>query len=159
MIKTTTALGALALALALSAVPALAKTPAAAAPATPGLAMTPQDLVTLKRVAGPAVSPDEQSVIYQQTDTDPVTYKRTTGLWQVSTKGGVPARIADLGDANEASPAFSPDGQRLYFISGKSGSDQLWLLDLAAPGAAPAQASAFKTDVAGFAVEIGRAHV
>ena len=155
-IKTGTAFGALALALALSAVPALANTPAAAAA---GRAMTPQDLVTLKRVAGPAVSPDGQSVVYQQTDTDAVTYKRPTGLWQVSTKGGVPARIADLGEANEASPAFSPDGQRLYFISGKSGSDQLWLLDLAAPGAAPVQASAFKTDVAGFAVAPNGARV
>lgn len=140
MIRLTPALGALALALSAAALPAQ----------TALRTMTEQDLVTLKRVAAPAVSPDGQWVVYQQTDTDPASYKRTTGLWRVATKGGAPERIADLADASENTPAFSPDGKRLYFISDKSGSDQLWLLDLSAPGAAPVQASAFKADVAGF---------
>jgi dipeptidyl aminopeptidase/acylaminoacyl peptidase len=113
-------------------------------------AMSAQDLVTLKRVAAPAVSPDGQWVVYQQTDTDPASYKRESGLWRVSAKGGTPTRIADLADAAESAPAFSPDGKRLYFISGKSGSDQIWVLDLANPGATPVQASSFKADVAGF---------
>jgi len=142
MIKTSAALGALAFSL--IAIPA-------AAQAQPR-AMTPQDLVTLKRVGSPAVSPDGTWVAYQQTDTDPVTYKRTTELWRVPVKGGTPERIADLADASETSPAFSPDGKRLYFLSGKSGSDQLWVINLAQPGAAPVQTSAFKTDVAGFSI-------
>ncbi len=138
MNKTLIALGALAFVL--SASPALAQR-----------TMTAQDLVTLKRVAAPAVSPDGQWVVWQQTDTDPASYKREAGLWRVPAKGGAPERIADLADAGETAPAFSPDGKRLYFISGKSGSDQLWLLDLGA-GAAPVQASAFKADVAGFLI-------
>ncbi len=142
MTKIRIALGALAIALTASALPA--------APGQP--AMTPQDLVTLKRVGSPAVSPDGAWLVYQQTDTDPASYKRTTGLWRVPLKGGAPLRIADLAEASENSPAFSPDGKRLYFLSGKSGSDQLWLLDLTVPGALPVQASTFKTDVAGFAV-------
>ena len=142
MTKIKIALGALAIALTSSA---LAVAPAAQI-------MSPQDLVTLKRIGGPAVSPDGAWLVYQQTDTDPASYKRTTGLWRVPLKGGAPVRIADLADASENSPAFSADGKRLYFLSSKSGSDQLWLLDLTAPGAAPVQASAFKTDVAGFAV-------
>ncbi|MGB7654151.1 MAG: S9 family peptidase [Novosphingobium sp.] len=122
-------------------------------PAQTGVhSMTPQDLVTLKRVAGPVVSPDGKWVVYQQTDTDPATLKRQSGLWRTAIKGGPAQRIADIADAAESSPAFSPDGKRLYFISGKSGSDQLWLLDLTLPAAAPVQASDFKTDVAGFAV-------
>jgi dipeptidyl aminopeptidase/acylaminoacyl peptidase len=122
-----------------------------ASPALAQRAMTADDLVTLKRVAAPAVSPDGGWVVWQQTDTDPASYKREAGLWRVAAKGGAPERIADLPEAGETSPAFSPDGKRLYFISGKSGSDQLWLLDLA-PGNAPVQASAFKADVAGFLI-------
>ena len=114
--------------------------------------MTPQDLVTLKRVAGPVVSPDGKWTVYQQTDTAPVSLKRQSGLWRTAIKGGTAQRIADIADAAESAPAFSPDGNRLYFISDKSGSDQLWLLDLAVLGAAPVQASQFKADVAGFAV-------
>ena len=132
-----------ALAFVLSAQPVLAEAPHA---------MNIEDLLTLKRVAAPVASPDGQWVVWQQTDTDPASYKRTPGLWRVSAKGGMAQRIADLPDAGETSPAFSPDGKRLYFISGKSGSDQLWLLDLTTPGTAPVQASAFKSDVAGFQI-------
>jgi len=131
-----------ALALSLTAIPALADS----APR----AMSVQDLLTLKRVAAPTASPDGGWVVWQQTDTDPGTLKRSPGLWRVSARGGSSERIADLADAGESAPAFSPDGKRLYFISDKSGSDQLWLLDLTTPGAAPVQASAFKTDLAGF---------
>ncbi|WP_374418896.1 S9 family peptidase [Novosphingobium arvoryzae] len=112
--------------------------------------MTAQDLVTLKRLGAPAVAPDGQTVVFQQVDTDPASYKRTPGLWRVPARGGAATRIADLPDAGESSPAFSPDGKRLYFISGKSGRDQLWFLDLTDPAATPAQASDFKADVAGF---------
>jgi dipeptidyl aminopeptidase/acylaminoacyl peptidase len=112
--------------------------------------MTAQDLVTLQRVAAPVASPDGQWVVWQQTATDPVSYARTPGLWRVAASGGAPQRIADLPDAGESSPAFSADGKRLYFLSGKSGSDQIWVLDLTAAAAAPVQASTFKTDVAGF---------
>lgn len=135
----TTALSALAIAL--CAAPAAAQTPRT---------MSIEDLLTLKRIAAPVASPDGKWVVWQQTDTDPASYKRAAGLWRVPAKGGTAQRIADLPDAGENSPAFSPDGQRLYFLSGKSGSDQLWLLDLTTAGAQPVQASAFKTDVAGF---------
>ena len=103
--------------------------------------MSAQDLVTLKRVGAPAVSPDGQTVVFQQTDTDPASYQRTPGLWRVAAKGGTAVRIADLPDAGESAPAFSADGKRLYFISGKSGRDQLWLLDLTDPAATPARST------------------
>ena len=136
---TAPALGALALSL--CSAPVLAQAPRA---------MNVQDLLTLKRVAAPVASPDGAWVVWQQTDTDPATLKRTPGLWRMPLKGGAAERIADLPDAGESAPAFSPDGQRLYFLSGKSGSDQLWVLDLKTPGASPVQASDFKTDIAGF---------
>ncbi|MDE2596238.1 MAG: S9 family peptidase [Sphingomonadales bacterium] len=113
-------------------------------------APSPAAFVTLKRVAAPVASPDGKWVVWQQTDTDPASFKRSPSLWRVAASGGTPERIADLPDAGESDPAFSPDGKRLYFLSGKSGSDQLWMLDLTAPGSAPVQASSFKADVAGF---------
>ncbi len=119
--------------------------------ATPALAasFTPQDLVTLARVTAPVASADGSVVVWQQTDTDPVSYKRSTGLW-IARKGAAPARIADLAGANETSPSLSADGKRLTFLSGQSGSDQLWSLDLTQPDAQPVQVSHFKTGVDGF---------
>lgn len=128
--------------------------------ATPVLAsgFTPQDLVTLSRVAAPAASTDGAVIVWQQTETDPGSHKRATGLW-IARKGAAPARIADMPDANETDPALSPDGKRLYFLSGKSGSDQIWTLDLGKPDAAPVQVSHFKADVAGFRLSPNGARV
>lgn len=122
-----------------------AAVPAMAAP------MSAQDLVTLKRVGEPVVTPDGKWLIYQQTETDPASYKRSTGLWRVPLdRSAPPARIADLAEANETSPALSPDGTRLYFLSNKSGSDQLWVLDLRDPANLPIISSDFSTDISGF---------
>ncbi len=116
--------------------------------------MTEQDLITLKRVGSPAVSPDGQWAAYQLTTTDAASGKRNTGLWLVSTvtPNAAPVAIADLADANETSPAFAPDGKRLYFLSNKSGKDQLWYVDIggAMTATAAVQASDTKADIAGF---------
>ncbi len=130
-------------------------------PAVPAVArpMTADDLATMARVGEPAVSPDGRWVVYQQTDTDPQSYARTTGLWLVDTtrEGATPVHFADAANANESAPAFSPDGRRLYFLSNASGKDQLWFVDLPATadlsGAlllTPVQASDTMADVAGF---------
>ncbi|MCC7394767.1 MAG: S9 family peptidase [Sphingomonadaceae bacterium] len=135
---------------------ALCASAALTAIATPAAArqMTADDLATLPRLAAPAASPDGRWVVYQQTDTDPQSYARTTGLWVVSTAGGEPVRIADIDGANENSAAFSPDGRRLYFLSNKSGKDQIWFVDIAADGSAgaPVQASDTLADIAGFSI-------
>lgn len=100
----------------------------AAALSTPAFArpMTEVDLATLKRVAAPTASPDGRWVVFQQTDTEAGTYKRSTGLWLIdrNAKDAKPVQIADTAGKNETSPAFAPDGS-LYFLSNASGKDQL----------------------------------
>ncbi|MEQ1725777.1 MAG: S9 family peptidase [Sphingopyxis sp.] len=128
----------------------IALTAAASAQARP---MTADDLATMARVAEPVASPDGRWVVYQQSDTDAASYARTTGLWLVGTApASQPVRIADIEGANESTPAFSADGRRLYFLSGQSGKDQLWFVDVAADGRAgtPVQASDTVAEVAGY---------
>lgn len=127
---------------------------ALAALSSPALArpMTEVDLATLKRVAAPVASPDGRWVVFQQTDTEPGTYKRSTGLWLVdrNAKEAKPVQIADTPGKSETSPAFAPDGS-LYFLSNASGSDQVWRVDLAARTAAT-QVTDAKAEVAGFKI-------
>ena len=131
---------AIALAAALSSSPAIARP------------MTEVDLATLKRVAAPVASPDGRWVVFQMTETEPETYKRSTGLWLVdrNAKDAKPVAIADMPGKNETAPAFAPDGS-LYFLSNASGSDQIWRIDLKA-GAAASQVTDTKADVAGFKI-------
>jgi dipeptidyl aminopeptidase/acylaminoacyl peptidase len=136
--------------LALSPVVADAQEPP---PRTP--AVTAEQMIRMDRLASPAVSPDGRFVAYQVTETDEA-YQRSTGLLIVDTTNNAAAiPIADLADANESAPAFSADGRRLYFLSNKSGSNQLWFVDLtiSATGAysgTPVQASDTVAAVAGF---------
>ena len=116
--------------------------PLAAAPAPH--AMVVQDLLTLKRVGAPVASPDGSTVVWQQTDTDPASLARKTGLWW-SAQGAAAPFIE--GDAS--APAFSPDGARVYFLSSRSGGSQVWVTGRDRH-TAPVQVSHFSTDVGGF---------
>ncbi|MBN8841637.1 MAG: S9 family peptidase [Sphingomonadales bacterium] len=127
---------------------------ALAALSSPALArpMTEVDLATLKRVAAPTASPDGRWVVFQMTETEAETYKRSTGLWLVdrNAKDGKPVAIADTPGKNETSPAFAQDGT-LYFLSNASGRDQVWRIDPKNGGPAT-QVTDTKADVAGFKV-------
>lgn len=118
--------------------------PAAARP------MTETDLVTMKRLASPSASPDGQMVVYQLQETDLSVNKRRSDLWllRIDGKEGGPRKIGSNPGYNEHSPAFSADGQSIYFLSNESGSDQLWRYDLGSQ--IRVQISNFKTDVSGF---------
>lgn len=114
------------------------------------------DLATMKRLASPAASPDGKVVAYQLQETDLPANKRRTDIYVawlgVTSDTGI--KIASAAGTNEHDPAFSPDGKFLYFLSNKSGSDQLYRISI---GSGPTtvdptgeQLSDFKTDVAGF---------
>lgn len=129
------------------ALAAALSTPASARP------MTEVDLATLKRVAAPTASPDGRWVVFQMTETEGETYKRSTGLWLVdrNAKDAKPVAIADTAGKNETSPAFHPDGS-LFFLSNASGTSQVWRVDPKSAGAPAAQVSDTKADVEGFKI-------
>ncbi|BBB12087.1 S9 family peptidase [Sphingopyxis sp. FD7] len=126
----------------------------AAALSSPAMArpMTEVDLATLKRVAAPAASPDGRWVVFQMTETEAGSYKRSTGLWLVDrhAKGAKPTPIADTAGKNETSPAFDKDGI-LYFLSNASGKSEVWRVDPKVGGAAM-QVTDTRADVAGFKI-------
>jgi dipeptidyl aminopeptidase/acylaminoacyl peptidase len=99
---------------------------AAAAP------FTIEDLVRLKRVSDPQLSPDARRVLYVQRETDMDANKGRTSLWLLDLErpGATPQRLTD-GKGNDSSPRWAPDGQTLYFLSERSGSSQVWRLSLA----------------------------
>lgn len=133
----------------------LAVAPLAVAFAAPALAQqaapfSPQDLVTLGRLGGTAVSPDGKTVAYVVTTTDPVSYKRTPALWVRSADGkGQPRRIDAGGSASD--PAFAPDGT-LYYLSdrkvGEAETTQVWKVDPAS--GVTIQVTSFNAEVSGF---------
>ena len=125
---------------------ALALLPAAAS-ARP---MTATDLATMKRIAAPAVSPDGRWLVYQLRETDLAANRGRTDLWllDLSRPNAQAVKVASTPQHNEHDPRFSPDGRWLYFLSGQSGSEQVWRAAL--PTGRPERVTDVKGGVSGY---------
>ena len=76
----------------------------------------------LKRLGDPTISPDGRLAVLPVTSYDIDKNKGDTDLWLVPTKTGKPRQLTS-GDANDSSPAWSPDGSQIAFVS-KRGDDK-----------------------------------
>ena len=96
----------------------------------------------MKGVAEPAIAPDGRSVAFAVTTTDLPAVHRQANLWRVDADGK-DARPLTVADERDSSPAFSPDGTILAFLSTRSGDPQVFFLPTAGGEAEK------KTDVPG----------
>jgi len=113
----------LALSAALFATTALPLSTSAAEPR----AATIADLYRLKGVAEPVLAPDGRSVAFAVTTTDLPAIQRQTNVWRVDADGKN-ARALTVTDKRDSSPAFSPDGTVLAFLSTRAGDPQVFFL-------------------------------
>ena len=113
-----------ALAAALTAAPPLAAQDAPPASAT---RFAPMDVFGLEFASDPQVSPDGARVVYVRNFFDVMTDRRRSNLWILDVDGGR-HRALTTGNENDASPRWSPDGDRLVYASGRGeGATQLWV--------------------------------
>lgn len=93
--------------------------------------LTADDLVEMKRISEPAVAPDRRAVAYTLRETDRKANRGRTDVWllPLGPAGGTPRRLT-RDPENDSSPRWSPDGSRLYFLSARGGSSQVWTMPL-----------------------------
>ena len=115
---------------------------------------TADDLVRLKRISDPQVSPNGSVLAFVQRETDLEANKGRTSLWLLDLldPAGEPQR-ASGGAFSDSSPRWSSDGHTLYFLSSRSGSTQVWRLNL--PALAPQKVTDYPLDVGSFKVSPG----
>jgi len=116
-----------------------------------GAPFTAEDLVLLKRVSDPQVSPDGRFVVFVLRETDVNANKGHTSLWllDLATAGAQPHRLTDA-TGSDSSPRWASDGRTLYFLSARSGSAQVWRVR---PGSTVAQrVTDYPLDVGSFKV-------
>lgn len=87
------------------------------------------DLVRLNRVSDPQLRPDGKALVYTQRETDFDANKGLQSLWQLSLDGAsqTPRRLTSVG-SSAMHARYSPDGKRMYFLSSRGGSMQVWML-------------------------------
>src|ERR1700733_13964566 len=90
-------------------------------------AFTIEDLYRVRALANLHVSPDGSMVVFTVATGDLARAKRVEHIW-VMNSNGTNARQFTSGDAGETSPVFSPDGSRLAFVSGRSGSSNIYII-------------------------------
>ena len=99
--------------------------------------LTIEDLASMERVGSPVLSPDASRVVYTVRATNMEKNRGVTQLWMIDLKAAKPAPVQlTQNDASSSQPQWSPAGDAVYFVSGRSGSAQVWRLPMNAGGEA-----------------------
>ena len=122
--------------------------PAAASAAQRGF--TVQDMAYMDRHASPTLSPDGRVLVFAKRVVNKDSNKSATTLWMrnLVTRDNAPPQQVSPEGWSVNSPAFSPDGRTLYFMSAKSGSMQLYAMPTA--GGEAKRLTDFALDVDGY---------
>ena len=111
--------------------------------------LTPEVMWKMSRAGGSSISPDGTTLLYQQTDYNMAENRGVTTIWVEDLASKAVTRLTD-NTSNNVSPKWSADGSRIYFLSDRSGSMQVW--EMTAAGANAKQLSDLDKDIEGFGV-------
>lgn len=109
-------------------------------------AFTVDEMLKLKRVSDPQLSPDGTKVAFVVTDVSLEQNTRNNDIWIVPVAGGAPIKIAGT-DRSEDRPRWSPDGKQLAFVSNREGGPQIWVISAA--GGEPKRLTTIATGASG----------
>jgi len=118
-----------------------------------------RDLVVLDRASAPTLSPDGRWLVHALREADYEADSARTALFvrNLHTRDlRPPARLTPEG-WSVSSPGFSADGDTVYFLSGQSGSNQLWSMPVT--GGDPTQVTDFPLPVGSYRVSPDGARV
>src|SRR5438067_1452187 len=90
---------------------------------------TIDDLLKVRRVGDPQVSRKGDLVAFTITNVDKAANKSTTQIYLVPVGGGEVRQLTN-DEHSSASPRWSPDGEKLAFVSARDGDDEIWTIDV-----------------------------
>ncbi|MBL8861766.1 MAG: S9 family peptidase [Planctomycetes bacterium] len=106
------------------------------------------DMLAMRRVSDPEVSPDGRWVLFSVRDTDVEANRGRVDLW-LAAVDGTSVRQLTAHPENDSSGRWSQDGRSVLFLSPRGGSSQVWRLSL--DGGEPLPVTDLPLDVQAFA--------
>lgn len=88
--------------------------------------LQPRDVFDLEWADNPALSPDGKRIVYQRNHYDIMKDRRRSHLWLLDVNGSL-HRPLTSGQAGDGAAAWSPQGDRIAWVSGRDGSAQIWM--------------------------------
>ncbi len=88
-----------------------------------------EDMMQLKRIGEPVVSPDSKWVAFAAVDVNLEENTRKPHVWIIPVTGGEARRLMPDDTSREDRLRFSPDGKRVLFESPRDGGSQIWVQD------------------------------
>jgi acylaminoacyl-peptidase len=86
---------------------------------------TPLDVFQLEFASDPQIAPDGGRVVYVRNGFDIMKDRGRSALWMIRADGSDHRALTD-GTTGARSPRWSPDGDRLAYVSSADGSSQIW---------------------------------
>jgi len=108
--------------------------------------MKVDDLFQIRRIADPQISPDGKQVVFVVTTVNLEGNSTSSNLWLADVARPETARQLTTTPKKDLNPRWSPDGKRILFQSTRSGSMQLWVIDLS--GGEARQLTSISTEAA-----------
>jgi dipeptidyl aminopeptidase/acylaminoacyl peptidase len=87
-----------------------------------------EDMIQMHRVADPKISPDGKWVAFALVKPDMNGNRNASNIWTVPTAGGEAVQLTQSG--HDTSPAWSPDGKTMAFLSSRDGTSQVYVLSM-----------------------------
>ena len=110
---------------------------------------TPEVMWKMSRATASSLSPDGHTLLYQQTDYNVAENRGVTTLWVEDLASKAVTRLTDF-TSNSLAPRWSADGGKIYFLSDRSGSMQVW--EMSPTGGNVRQLSDLKGGIEGFGI-------
>ncbi len=87
------------------------------------------DLLAMNRISDAQVSPEGESIVFVVRKTDLEANRGRTDLWLISTDG-TGLRQLTTHCESDSSPRWAPDSRTIFFVSSRSGSSQVWSIQI-----------------------------
>lgn len=91
--------------------------------------MNSEDLQDFKLVSDPQISPDGKKILFTLTTVNEDLQDYSSHIWIILSLGGDPTQFT-YGDGKDTNPRWSPNGEKILFLStcGTSNTKQLWVM-------------------------------